>query len=829
MKIYLTHQHLKADLIKDLLSENKGALLDAEVLSIKEFAYQLMAYHRPSAYEIYQGLKNLKLNELNECIKDTVFLNELYENRSILAAYDIVIDDLKIHDEYKTLLKHTLHFDFVSFYQKFKDIKKEDIELRMIKPDLLETKIIDLLGVPLNKTFKKGLSYKVHNQSSSDSLDFIAQYIIKEDLDINKCAIIASENNLANAKIHLSLYGLPVNVTSNDHNLKALQFISIIDYYLHPDIDNYYEMVKLQVEDALADHDFYEYLSRHCEDHLKPFERFDKADGYYYDLELKAQKIHAKYLPFLLKLSAVTDLKEAFMIAFEKIARNDQDTKSLKRTIEKYQGTDLLEAYPFIKNELLTLRSHAVSSEGIRLLPFNKPLENYEYLFILDPDTSIYPKLKEYNGFLNDEELVKKGFPTLKERYDEAVSLFESYLANEKLIYCLSDYSFDNHHLEYDERFAKIADLNYELDDYAKELKINYDLKIKNTDLFFDGKVLKGSISSFENYFKCHYAYFLKYGLGLKDPNKMDLDAALVGVISHKVMERLIKNSADKKNYAKDYQKTLSDVLNDYQKMLTKIYPKEQPLIQALLKRISENIANEMIFIAKMEKDSDFIPYLFEYYFDLDFLKHEDLTLHLKGIIDRVDLLDDHFRIIDYKTSKHTLNKEEFYRGLKLQLLTYLLIYEKISDLKPCGAFYLNITHPKSKYDDYAFSYKEGLKEKNVSDDDKYEDFINAHRLNGLVAEDLSGLDKNYECVATRKKNAISKDRLINIEATKEALKDIYTSLLQSLKDGDISLNPSEDACDYCRFHSICHFKGIKGLNKTKLTACDIGENDEVQ
>ena len=152
MKIYLTHQHLKADLIKELLSENKGALLDAEVLSIKEFAYQLMAYHRPLAYEIYQGLKDLKLNELNECIKDTVFLNELYENRSILAAYDIVIDDLKIHDEYKILLKHTLHFDFVSFYQKFKDIKKEDIEVRMIKPDLLETKIIDLLGVPLKKT-----------------------------------------------------------------------------------------------------------------------------------------------------------------------------------------------------------------------------------------------------------------------------------------------------------------------------------------------------------------------------------------------------------------------------------------------------------------------------------------------------------------------------------------------------------------------------------------------------------------------------------------------------------------------------------------------------
>ena len=67
------------------------------------------------------------------------------------------------------------------------------------------------------------------------------------------------------------------------------------------------------------------------------------------------------------------------------------------------------------------------------------------------------------------------------------------------------------------------------------------------------------------------------------------------------------------------------------------------------------------------------------------------------------------------------------------------------------------------------------------------------------------------------------------VKEIKEALKDIYTSLLQSLKDGDISLNPSEDACDYCRFHSICHFKGIKGLNKTKLTACDIGENDEVQ
>ena len=61
--------------------------------------------------------------------------------------------------------------------------------------------------------------------------------------------------------------------------------------------------------------------------------------------------------------------------------------------------------------------------------------------------------------------------------------------------------------------------------------------------------MLRGSISSFETYFQCPYAYFLKSGLRLSKGSLTTVNAAIVGTIQHALLEQSIQT------WGKDYAK----------------------------------------------------------------------------------------------------------------------------------------------------------------------------------------------------------------------------------------------------------------------------------
>ena len=49
-------------------------------------------------------------------------------------------------------------------------------------------------------------------------------------------------------------------------------------------------------------------------------------------------------------------------------------------------------------------------------------------------------------------------------------------------------------------------------------------------------------------------------------------------------------------------------------------------------------------------------------------------NVNIRGIIDRIDLYQDLIRIIDYKSSVLSISEEEVKQGLRLQMLTYMMI-----------------------------------------------------------------------------------------------------------------------------------------------------------
>ena len=831
MKTYLTNQHLKDDLTARLLKENGGTLLDTEILSLKEFAYRLMDYQKPNAYTISCQLKDVRLKELAPYLSDYCFLSELYHNKSLLTAFAIATDQLDLHPDYQTLLKATPHFPFTEFFAKIKKMSFKDYILEIYGPDLLETKIIEIMKTNQAKDHAASINsneelYYSANDNG-EALDLIAQYIIGHQLDLERTALIAPKEQFDLLAVHFSLYNIPVSFAGSIiKNPITERFKAIVQYYLNPDSDHYYELVKSMVFPVVSNTAFKDYLYDHATDHLAAFDRFCNDEGYYHELEQKANTVHEVYLPFLKQINNCQDLREVFILAFMTVDDRSPFANRLKALLESYDSHCLEEACRFIMEDITAI-TESNNGYGLKIAAFDEPLVGYQTLFVLNPDTDHYPGFKGCGGFLNDDDLCAHGFPSLKSRFDNKAASFAYFRQNERTIYVLSKQGPSNQKLEYDESFLRLPKLDMIPANYAQEKTVDYEQKITNSEVFFQNRHLVGSISAFEKYFNCPYAYFLRYGLKLKEDDNSELNAAYTGSLIHYIFENLLTKTEDKKSYYQEPSDTIDKIINEELTKLCHLFPHQKAAIKATLEKIKDSVLTEMTFIAKMEKDTAFIPLKAEERFKTDFMKTDGITLTIKGIIDRIDTLDDHFRIIDYKTSHHRLSKADFKKGQSLQLLTYLLLYQKISGLKPTGAFYLNVTHPKISGDDYSFNYKRGLYDARMNEDERYAAFINAHKLDGLVIEDIVGLDRNFECIASRSKKYLSKDRLIDQEKTMKALKEIYTYLVHNLKEGNIAIEPTKDACQYCPYHVICHFKGIKGLNEKDITDIDIGISED--
>ena len=77
--------------------------------------------------------------------------------------------------------------------------------------------------------------------------------------------------------------------------------------------------------------------------------------------------------------------------------------------------------------------------------------------------------------------------------------------------------------------------------------------------------------------------------------------------------------------------------------------------------------------------------------------------VYLEGKIDRVDMLEmgskRYARVIDYKSGNTTLNLEDVYYGLRLQLFLYLDAVLSMRQALPAGVFYQKLSQGAMRLD----------------------------------------------------------------------------------------------------------------------------------
>lgn len=235
-------------------------------------------------------------------------------------------------------------------------------------------------------------------------------------------------------------------------------------------------------------------------------------------------------------------------------------------------------------------------------------------------------------------------------------------------------------------------------------------------DLLF-GKTLKASVSQLETFYQNPYAYFLTYGLKLKERAVYDLSPASRGSFYHEVMDEFMKYVVTRGLDLSQIDGPKLDQILD--QVLNQVYTMPQfdilnhtGRMHYIRYKLKDVLKTSLDVNLAQSRGMAFAPYRTEVPFGsgddgLKPLRYELDAQHqvlIRGKIDRIDTANlgaqPYFNVIDYKSSAHTLAYPDVYYGLSLQMLTYL--QSVLDNLEPldlgdaafAGAYYFHLQDP---------------------------------------------------------------------------------------------------------------------------------------
>ena len=366
------------------------------------------------------------------------------------------------------------------------------------------------------------------------------------------------------------------------------------------------------------------------------------------------------------------------------------------------------------------------------------------------------------------------------------------------------------------------------------------------------GRYLHASVSKLELYARCGFAYFLKYGLRLKEREMYQVDVRNVGVILHSVMEGLFKQVRDTRN-------------NDWEN-----FPEDERMLMVteLVNRAAEESAGDFFednarnaymlqMIERMAQTSagmlqkhirlgSMKPGMLEKTFDSAkdevgsylFELPNQIQMSINGKIDRVDVEEEdgtvYIKVIDYKSSTRKLSLEEVLNGEQLQLVTYSAIAYEIEkmiypdkNIQIAGLLYYSFDDPVIEIE--SSEIDTDTEQPEFSDQEKLDaERMEKMKLQGFVNESPAVIQKmDHTCNQSlpvkldkngdikKSENVVSADQIRTImELTRENIEELGSQIAK----GKIAIEPyknkSNTGCDYCEFKNICHFDVKNGGNQ---------------
>lgn len=447
----------------------------------------------------------------------------------------------------------------------------------------------------------------------------------------------------------------------------------------------------------------------------------------------------------------------------------------------------------------------------------------------------IFPKIIENNYVLNDKFTDKISSP--KATFNEMILQIKD-CDEEDYPYLRDLYKWYEKSENYNEKLSKMEE--YFL--YKNDPKV---LSKEAINSIYGGDI-KASVTQFEKYAACPFAYYVTYGLKAKERRTNEVSYPSIGSLLHEGIDKFcsdaVKNNIDFRDITEEY------IEGAVEEIVAKLLEKKENFLflntarmRFLVRKLKRVLRRTLKIIVKQLENSDFNPMGFEMKFDKDgelppmVVSKDGSTIYIVGKVDRVDFYNcdgnTYIRIIDYKLGSMEIDFSKIYNGLQLQLLTYLEAVMESLDKKgekavPCGVFYY-------KMDDPIIEDKEHLTKEEI------EDKINESlKLQGLLLKDkevILAMDNDFE---KRKKSIVvnasltAKGELAKSNSKGQITKEDFNFLREFVKGkleelcsnvlgGDISITPyklkEETPCKFCSYKSICHFDDTLEFNNYRV------------
>lgn len=485
---------------------------------------------------------------------------------------------------------------------------------------------------------------------------------------------------------------------------------------------------------------------------------------------------------------------------------------------------------------------------------YNQLLADDEYLFILGLNQNHIPTIIKDDKFVSDVERdminipttsiknkeCKKSFIDLIKRTKNVFASYALVSSTDKLIpsSIINDLkgSFKVNIIKYEYNLETInvyskkatqVDFNKEYENYikyniisdkVKDLKKGFDYKTYkykyDLGLYSDGlseKVLENrslSYTTITDFFKCPYAYYLKYILKINGiETEFDDDRSLlIGNLFHYCLQHLLEMYKDGQDIL-NVDEFIDEKIGEYYSNNNISLTNELKLFNKIYKGYIIKIYD---FILKSMSNSEFKIESLENKYSVPLKDDFVLTGRIDKVLTYTEDDKEYKLVVDYKTGDTKFNLNKIIYGLDLQVLIYFKLLG--GPEKVCfGGGYLNRVLPKN--------ILEYNSKKSVSTQ-----LEELYKLDGYTNDKLSIIFKIDKDAANKSyvKGITFKDGTLKAKNNVDIISDeMYASLMKivdekldeiidRLKQCDFSINPTNAGdlpCMYCSYKELCYKK----------------------
>lgn len=364
----------------------------------------------------------------------------------------------------------------------------------------------------------------------------------------------------------------------------------------------------------------------------------------------------------------------------------------------------------------------------------------------------------------------------------------------------------------------------------VERLSKNEDIIIKNPDLA--RKLFKNdmylSVSKIEDYYKCAFKYYCKFGLNARPRIKAEMNPMETGSVIHYVLECIVRDYGSKGLIELDSRQITTEVkkyLREYLESKMGDYSEFTVRFKYRFMYLSKLISCVVLRLREEFENCDFEPKAFELSIgngeNGESVKSQVInlsdggTIQIRGSIDRVDTYtengEQYVRVVDYKSGIKKFKLSDILYGLNLQMFVYLFTLCKSDNElagKEAGVLYL---HSSRRIYDVSRNAIDSGVFKNDNDTYKMVGVVLNDEENPIAEHMEHDLKGRFIDAKAYAKDGVG-GSIVSLEDMGRISHKIDTLIEQmgiNLHMGKIMQNPvnstnHNNTCEFCDYSSVC-------------------------